>query len=87
MDTCWAASAWHTLVFYLPVAFGALLAIGAAFGMMGDGHGDRRRRRGNVDGDGATRTATTSLLSLLAWAGAAGGASHAAVVQASAAWG
>jgi membrane protein implicated in regulation of membrane protease activity len=46
---------WQSLVFYVPVAFGALLALGAAFGLAGDGaHGEGAADGGDGDdgGDG-----------------------------------
>jgi membrane protein implicated in regulation of membrane protease activity len=43
--------AWHTLVFYIPVAFGALLALGAAFGLAGGGAG-AEGPDGDVGADG-----------------------------------
>src|SRR5204863_3514945 len=40
--------AWPTLVFYVPVAFGALLAVGAAFGIASGG----AEADGSIDADG-----------------------------------
>jgi hypothetical protein len=63
--------AWHTLVFYIPVAFGALLALGAAFGLAGGGAGAEgpdgdagADADGDGDGDGEAGADPLSLLAL-----------------------
>jgi hypothetical protein len=52
---------WQSLLFYAPIAFGALLAVGAAFGLIGEG-GDDAQDVDDVDdgdvGDDASQVST-----------------------------